>query len=76
MVGWYFSASGVYISHGDGVLGGSGGSRWSAYENKAEYTATSVAWVGRGCFLGHLIIWAGVVRQKTAKKKKTIKSKV
>ena len=24
MVGWYFSASGVYISHGDGVLGGSG----------------------------------------------------
>ena len=30
MVGWYFSASGVYSSHGDGVLGGSGGSRWSA----------------------------------------------
>ena len=30
MVGWYFSASGVYNSHGDGVLGGSGGSRWSA----------------------------------------------
>ena len=24
--------------------------------------------VGRGCFLGHLIIWAGAVRPKTAKK--------
>ena len=30
MVGWYFSASGVYTGHGDGVLGGSGGSRWLA----------------------------------------------
>ena len=27
-------------------------------------------WVGRGCIWGHLIIWAGAVRLKTAKKKR------
>ena len=40
-------------------------------QNKAGYTNTRCMRVGRGHFLGHLIIWAGAVRPKTAKTQKS-----